>query len=165
MMGSGKSSVGGLLAEKLGWTFIDTDERIESSAGLSIRAIFEREGEAVFRRLERKVLEALPDREAVIALGGGAIVPAENRQLLRSRGKLVWLDAQPETLSARVGTGAARPLVQGLDEPERVSRLRGLRAERMEAYAQADVKISTDDRTAGEVCEAVLREICRETSS
>ena len=102
MMGTGKTSVGRLLGRRLGWRFIDTDERVEAHAAVPVRTIFERDGEARFRELERAVLEELPARRAVIALGGGAVVAAENRTLLRDKGTLVWLDAAPEIPSCSV---------------------------------------------------------------
>jgi shikimate kinase len=156
MMGAGKTSVGRLLAQRLDWEFIDTDERIESARSVSISEIFAREGEAAFRELEREVLAALPDHQAVIALGGGAVVPAENRSLLRDKGTLVWLDASAEALAARVGDAAERPLLSGLDGGDRVERLRRLRAEREASYAMADLRIDTEGRSPERVCAAVL---------
>lgn len=156
MMGSGKTSVGRLLARRLGWEFIDTDELVEAEGAQAIAEIFAREGEARFRARERKVLEALPRQNAVIALGGGAPVCASNRALLRSKGTLVWLDAQPEALAARVGPAAGRPLLAGLDGRGRLERIRALRAEREAAYAECDLRVPTDDCTPQQVCNAVL---------
>jgi shikimate kinase len=156
MMGAGKSVVGRLLAVRLSRAFIDTDERIAESAGRSIPEIFADEGEAGFRARERAVLAALPERGAVIALGGGAPVPDENRALLREKGVLVWLDARPETLASRVGEAADRPLLAGLDAAGRSARLARLREERSPAYAGSDLRVETDGRSPEEVCAAVL---------
>ncbi len=156
MMGAGKSSVGRELAMRLGRPFIDTDARIEACSGRSVAQIFAMDGEAAFRALERIVLLELPPYHAVVALGGGAIVPEPNRAILHERGTLVWLDAAPETLAARVGEAVDRPLLAGLDEPARVARLGALRAQREAAYASADVKIDTDAHDVAQVCDLLL---------
>ncbi len=157
MMGAGKSSAGRVLATRLGWAFIDTDERVEQRAGRAIPELFRSEGEARFRAVERDVLSELPARGAVIALGGGAVVPEENRVLLREKGTLVWLDARPETLAERVAETDDRPLLAGAVGDERLERLRALRTERAGAYACADLRVETDGKSPTEVCEAVLR--------
>lgn len=157
MMGAGKSSAGRALAARLGWEFIDTDERVERRAGLSISELFQSEGEAHFRRFEREVLCELPDRRAVVALGGGAVVSDQNRRILRAKGVLVWLDARPETLAERVAEDGERPLLAGAVGAARVERLRSLQAERAGAYARADVRVETDGKSPAEVCQAVLR--------
>ena len=156
MMGSGKSSVGRALAHRLGWEFIDTDERVEVACGLKIDELFRQKGEAAFRQLEREVLESLPSRRAVTALGGGAVVAPENRKLLRSKGVSVWLEAKPETLASRIGAADTRPLLAGTTGEARIERLRALAAERGTAYAWADVRIPTDERSIEAVCAAVL---------
>ena len=156
MMGSGKSSVGRALADHLGWEFIDTDERVEAACGLKIDELFRREGEAAFREREREVIESLPRRRTVIALGGGAVVSPENRASLRSKGISVWLEAKPETLAMRISTEDARPLLAGATGEARIERLRALAAKRGAAYAEADLRIATDERSIEEVCAAVL---------
>ena len=105
--GSGKSSVGPALARLLGWTFLDADAELEARAGLSIRAIFEAEGETGFRRRESEILAELcllPRH--VLATGGGVILRPENRALLRRCARVVWLTADVETLSRRLGQDA-----------------------------------------------------------
>lgn len=156
MMGAGKSSAGRVLAARLGWEFVDTDALVAERAGLSIAELFQRAGEAHFRRLEREVISELPGRRAVVALGGGAVVPAENRAILARKGTLVWLDARPETLARRIGSDEARPLLAGADAATRLERLRALREERSGAYAEAAVRVETDARDVDEVCDAVL---------
>lgn len=157
MMGVGKSSVGTALAARLGLPFVDLDREIEAEAGRSVAGIFESEGEAAFRRRERGALEAVAGRAAVAALGGGAIAqPGVPERLLES-GTVVWLRARPETLVARLGDAAARPLLAGLAAKEREARLRGLLAEREPAYARADVAVDTDTLDVEATAEAVAR--------
>jgi shikimate kinase len=140
MMGSGKSSVGRELARRLGCEFIDTDARVAELARAPVAEIFARDGEPRFRGLESEVLEGLPERDAVIALGGGAVTSDANRSILRRKGTIVLLEATPETLAQRLGDATDRPLLHGSQGTERVARLRALREERDEAYAVADVQ-------------------------
>ncbi len=156
MMGSGKSVVGRALAERLGWSFIDTDAAIERKRGQSVAEIFRREGEACFRELERAELAALPEARAVVALGGGALAQEAGRLALPRGGVLVWLDAKAETLAARLGDADDRPLLVSLDPSGRRERLATLRAERACSYAAAEIQISTDGRSPEEVRDAVL---------
>lgn len=165
MMGSGKSAVGRRLAERLGWRFVDTDEEIASVAGMSIPEIFDRQGEERFRELERAVLERLPDRGAVVALGGGAVVDPANRALLSHKGVCVLLEAPPETLASRIGDCDGRPLLAGASGEERVERLREVHAGRRSAYEEAEVRIRTDDRTVEEVCDMILVALGRRDAS
>jgi shikimate kinase len=154
-MGAGKSRVGRALASKLGWSFIDTDAEVEKAAGMKIAEIFAREGESAFRARERDVLEGLPTRDCVVALGGGAVVAAENRDVLARKGRLVWLDARPETLARRVGPAAERPLLAGLDGPARIAKLAALRVERASAYGAAELRVDTDRLSVDAVCAAI----------
>ena len=151
-MGAGKSRVGRALASSLDWAFVDTDGEVERAAEMKIAEIFAREGEAGFRRRERAALAALPERRCVVALGGGAVVADENRRLLAQKGVLVWLDAQPETLAARIGAANERPLLAGLDDAARIAKLAALRAERASAYGAASVRVETDARSVDEIC-------------
>jgi len=151
-MGAGKSRVGRALASALGWSFVDTDVLVERAAGMKIAEIFAREGEAGFRKRERAVLEALPTSACVIALGGGAVASQANRDLLREKGTLVWLDARPETLVERIGAANERPLLAGLDDAARIAKLAALRAERASAYGAASVRVETDARSVDEIC-------------
>jgi shikimate kinase len=102
--GSGKTTVGRALAARLGWDFLDTDERVESAAGMSIKDIFATEGETAFRDRETAVLADLSClTKTVVATGGGVILRPENRDLLRS-GFVTWLTASPESLALRIQT-------------------------------------------------------------
>jgi len=154
-MGSGKSRVGRALASRLGWDFVDTDERVEKAAGMKVSEIFARDGEAAFRRLESEALAALPERRCVVALGGGAVVSAENRRVLHGKGRLVWLDAAPETLAERIGDSQKRPLLAGLDRAGRVAKLTQLRAERLAAYSDGTLRVRTDGMSVEQSAAAV----------
>ena len=155
LMGSGKSRVGRALASRLGWSFLDTDELVERAAGMKISEIFARVGEPPFRQREREAIQTLPTQRCVVALGGGAVVSAENRRALREKGTLVWLDAMPETLVERIGESQKRPLLAGLDRPARVARLTQLRAERLAAYSEAALRVVTDGLELSEAVTAV----------
>lgn len=165
LMGSGKSRVGRALASRLGWDFVDTDERVERTAGMKIAEIFARDGEAAFRRLESEALAALPTQRCVVALGGGAVISAENRRVLREKGTLVWLDAAPETLVQRMGESQKRPLLAGLDRAARVARVAALREERLSAYSDAAIRVVTDGLVVGESAAAVHAALAKRSAA
>ncbi len=158
-MGAGKSRVGRALASRLGFEFLDTDALVEKAAGTTIAEIFARDGEAAFRAREREVLRKLPNARCVVALGGGAIVPEENRAIVRGKGTLVWLDARPETLAERIGEGKDRPLLAGLDRAGRIAKLGALREAREPAYASATLRIDTDALDVEGVCAALVERL------
>jgi shikimate kinase len=144
-MGSGKTTVGRLLARQIGWYFVDLDTRIEEHAGLNILAIFERLGEPAFRdiefaELERALGEACEqDKPLVLALGGGTFAQSRNLALLRAAGGMViWLDCPMETLLARCATMTNRPLFR--DEKS----FRELYEQRRPFYEQADYRVAGD---------------------
>ena len=159
-MGSGKSTVGRHLADLLGCAFIDSDAEIESRAGADIPWIFDVEGETGFRRRETAVLKDLVVHSgAVIATGGGAILAAENREMMARTGIVVFLNASVAQQLKRTGSGEGRPLLQQGDREET---LKQLMAQRDPLYrALADVIISASGDNARKVArqiEAVLLE-------
>ncbi len=141
-MGSGKSTIGRRLAERLGTAFVDLDDDIERTAGRTISEIFSTDGEAAFRDAEHAALAArAAQEEGVVALGGGAFTFPRNRELLRGRGTSVWLDCPFERAHARVAGFEHRPLAK---DP---AQFRALYEKRQGEYAQADVRIpvASDD--------------------
>ena len=116
LMGAGKTSVGRLLARRLGKTFYDCDQEIERATGVRIPVIFEIEGEAGFRTREGKMLAELVERsDAVVATGGGVVLAEHNRRLLREHGVVVYLCASPQDLWRRTRHDRNRPLLQTSD--------------------------------------------------
>ncbi|WP_328680105.1 shikimate kinase [Streptomyces sp. NBC_00322] len=152
-MGSGKSTVGGLLAERLGVPYRDTDADIVASQGREISDIFVDEGEPYFRELERQAVRAaLAEHPGVLALGGGAILDDSTRELLAGL-PVVYLSLDVEEAVRRVGLNQARPLLAV--NPRR--QWRELMDARRHLYTEvARVVVATDDRTPEEVAQAVL---------
>lgn len=152
-MGAGKSTVGRLLAERLGRDFIDLDAQIEADAGISIAEIFATRGEAAFRALEREAVEGLIDRGAgVVAMGGGAVVDNAVRTKLLRQAALFTLSASIETLAERVGHGADRPLLAGGDIRARLTEVLRTRAA---VYAESHGTIATDGRKPEAIAEEI----------
>jgi len=160
--GSGKSVVGKRLAHRHGADFIDLDERIEGAEGRSIPTIFEEDGEAAFRSLERRAVEALgpadsaPQVRRIIATGGGAVVDPRNRWMLYRGRVTVWLDGRPEVLAQRLRRSPnVRPLVTGRDP---IGTIRDLAARRARFYAAANLRV-TGVREVSQVVELVERHL------
>lgn len=153
-MGSGKTTVGPLVAARLGWKFVDVDDVIEADAGMPIAEIFARQGEAVFREREHATIARLVEGEGlVLALGGGAIETAATRDLLlRTPGTfLVHLEVGLATTLARCGgTEHTRPILA--DQANLARRYE----RRLPLYRTAHVSIAVDELTPEQVAEAIL---------
>ena len=152
-MGSGKSTVGALLARELGWAFADLDSIIEAGQSATIRDIFERMGESFFRQIERAALTEVSKTEpAVVALGGGTFAQEPNVELIRDAGgTTVWLDCSVEELWRRCAKINNRPLFR---DPETFAQLLG---QRLPYYQLAEHRVSTNGRDPREVVEQILR--------
>jgi len=155
-MGTGKSSVGRLVADMLRFTFLDTDHVIEARAGKSIREIFDQNGEPAFRELERRVVEELTRRKTtVISTGGGLPADPANLASLKTHALVVCLWASPESIFQRVRGQSHRPL---LNEADPLARIRRLLEERAPCYRQADVLVNTELRSLREVAGQVIHQ-------
>ena len=153
MMGSGKSTVGRLVADALEYDLVDIDSIIENHAGRSISEIFAVYGEEAFRRLESAVLADTANRiNLVFATGGGILDSDRNRELILNSGLVVWLKADANTLVERVGEGEGRPMLAGHDLMDRIERL--LEA-RTPDYQQAHLVIETDQLSESQIVQEI----------
>lgn len=155
-MGSGKSAVGRLLADELGWHFADVDEDIEKAQGVSIAEIFDARGESEFREVERqavrqRVRDVERGKPMVLALGGGAFVDPENRKMLEERGVTIWLDCPFPRIVARIAGEDHRPLAR---DPEK---FRQLFDDRQDAYSKAEYRIHADTDEPSEIVAEILK--------
>jgi shikimate kinase len=156
MMGSGKSTVGRIVAERMGRPFHDSDADVEWRTGRTVPEIFAERGEPAFRAEERAALcYALSyPVPSVIGVAGGAVLDPETRRRLRSGGVIIWLDVAPHVLAARVGTGRGRPLL----EADPAGTLRRLDAIRRPLYRElSDCVVHVDSRRPQALAETVIR--------
>ena len=159
MMGSGKTAVGGALARMLAAPFLDSDAEVVREAGMPVADIFEREGEALFRRQETLAIERLLEGPpGILSVGGGAFLSDDNRRLISEAGVSVWLRAEVDLLWSRVRRKDTRPLLR-TEDPYR--RLEELCAEREPFYALADLAVDARahyeiEDMAGKVLDALL---------
>jgi shikimate kinase len=155
-MGSGKTTIGQKLAQRLGLDFHDTDQEIQDRTGVDISLIFEIEGEEGFRDRESRVLDELTSaRRVLVATGGGAILRPANRQWMRERGVVIYLKASVEQQLARLRHDKTRPLIQFED---RESRLQELASQRDPLYAElADLTFPARNRSVEQSVERILQ--------
>jgi shikimate kinase len=154
-MGSGKTTVGRVLADQLGWTFHDLDEEIERHEGATIVHIFDKHGEAAFRQAETAALQKSVSavergRPHVISLGGGTFHSEDNFQMVSNNGVTIWLDCSLTTVERRISAYSHRPLAR---DPER---LRELFEARRQGYGRADYRIEVHDDDAVATVERIL---------
>ena len=154
-MASGKSTIGRALAHRLGWSFFDSDDEIETAEKTTIADIFDRRGEAEFRRIETEVIRQHVKwiergRPAVLALGGGAFAEPSVREMLLGNGVAVWLDCPFETVRQRVAQAVHRPLAR---DPQKFAELYEARRE---CYRLADVHVPIASDDPAEAVEAIL---------
>lgn len=155
-MGTGKTSVGQILAKKLNFIFVDIDELIEKILGMKISEIFTRFGEPRFRDFETEIIKLITKKKRqVIATGGGAVLREENMAQLKASGVVFCLTAPENVIFKRVRQCKNRPLLQ-VDNPEQ--RIRALIKKRMPFYEKADFSINTDGLTPEEVADKIIKE-------
>jgi shikimate kinase len=163
MMGVGKTTAGRLLAELLGWDHVDSDDEVVRVAGRPFVELWDAGGEAGFRRLEAEVVADLAARpgHAVVALGGGAVLDPRTREAIKSAGLVVWLRADPDTLTKRVGDGGGRPLLRS-GPAQALRHLSETRAPVYEGVADLtfDVDRMNPREVAREIASAVRRAPC-----
>lgn len=147
-MGTGKSTVGAIVADKLGFEFVDTDVLIESRTGLSIPQIFERDGEIGFRNHERELAEELGQmKRIVISTGGGMLIPLAVREIMTKHHLLVCLTASEEEIHKRLTDSDQRPLAKNW---------RPLLASRQTAYAQMPYQCDTTGKLPEQIAEEII---------
>lgn len=170
-MGSGKSTAGPLVAERLGYRFLDLDAEVERAAGATISELFARRGERMFRALETAVLsEAAVQERVVVATGGGALANEGNLLMAETSGVIVYLKLPPHVLAARLTSPNGRPLLHDeggapLSEQEIAERIAELTEKRERFYEQADIVIEAESMTPPEVADAIVEALPVSTAS
>lgn len=166
-MTSGKSTVGPILANSLGWNYYDLDREIETDTGKTVVDIFETEGEKFFREKETTKLTELSKKEnLIVALGGGTIINENNFRIIKSTGKLIYLKVEPEVIYKRIKHKLDRPLFKDLvlnekPEEEFLKRIKDILAERNSLYESADITIDTDKQRIGLTIDNLVKKISR----
>jgi shikimate kinase len=160
MMGVGKTTIGQLLAHRLNYEFLDTDQFIEQATGQSVSTIFAESGESIFRQLETATLSQVSARlRKVVATGGGIVTSPDNWSYLK-HGVIIWLDLPVEHIQKRLSEDTTRPLLQHRNLGDRLTQLL---SERRSRYAQADIHILIQpDETPDQLVERVLSAIVQE---
>jgi shikimate kinase len=154
-MGTGKTTVGRILAKRLGYRFIDVDEEIEREQGVSISHIFSEMGEPYFRQLEKDMIKTLSLKEGlIISAGGGTVVDERNVEAMKQGGALVCLTATPDEIMKRAGNSSNRPLLQ---VPDPMAKILELMSKREPYYLKADIIVDTTAMTPEEVAAEVIR--------
>lgn len=146
-MGSGKTTIGKLLAEKLALPVVDTDKFIEENLNKTVREIFETEGEDRFREYEHQFLNVIPTENTIVTTGGGIILKKENRDWMRNNGTIIYLHCEPEEILKRLADDNTRPLLDG----DKQKNIQSIFTERLSYYNDADIKIDTTKKTPAEI--------------
>lgn len=156
-MGTGKSSVGPILARMMRKDFVELDMEIEKAAGSTISDIFTLHGEDHFRKIEKEILRRALEREnIVLSCGGGAIIDIQNRRLLKKKSIVVWLDASAEVIAERLKDDGSRPLLADNSKESIVNLLE----KRLELYREAsEIRVQTDDLDINQVALYIAEKI------
>jgi shikimate kinase len=167
-MSAGKSTIGPILANTLGWNFYDLDKEVEKKEKLKVVEIFEQKGEDYFRKSETALLEKLSQHdESIISLGGGAIASEINFDIIKSTGKIIYLKSSPEMAYKRLRFKRDRPafVFEGEEVPSKeefLERINKLLDSRKKYYEQADFVIDTDNQTVGKTVDIIAKYIIKD---
>jgi shikimate kinase len=161
-MGAGKSTIGPILANTIGWDSCDLDLIIEKKIGKKVRQIFEQDGEKFFRKIETAILEELSRKNnLVVSLGGGTMSNEENLAILKNSGVIIYLKASTDSFYKRLRYKRDRPSL-GINESEDftkeklVSRINNLMEDRVKYYEQANIIVNTDNSTVGQTVDKIV---------
>lgn len=166
-MGSGKSTIGPILANTIGYEFVDIDRAIEQREGKSINKIFSERGESYFRSLERELIITASARDhVVVSLGGGTIADPENFRLISASGIVVYLKATPEQIFKRLHHKLDRPVLtdnrgERLGDEELRMRIQELFLKREPFYSRADITVETDEKRVGVTVDQIVKKLSR----
>lgn len=162
-MGAGKSTIGPILANTIGWDFCDLDSLIEKKSGKKVRQIFEQDGEKFFRMIETEMLEELSAKsKLVVSLGGGTMANEKNLYILKNSGTIIYLKASADSFYKRLRYKRDRPSL-GVNESEDftkeklVNRISDLMDDRVKYYEQADIIVETDNSTIGRTVDKIVK--------
>jgi shikimate kinase len=164
-MGSGKSTIGPILANTLGYDFLDIDKMIETTANKTIMEIFASNGEGYFRELEKRIVQEICSTHGcVISLGGGTVTKSDNLNVIKTSGVLIYLKADPQEIFHRLKFKADRPLLKGgegtrLEDGELLRRIAKLMEEREAFYAHADIIVNTAGKKIGHTVDEIVKRI------
>jgi len=162
-MAAGKSTIGPILANTLGWNFFDLDREVEKKEGMKIVDIFEQKGEEYFRKVETEILKKLSLKdESIISLGGGAIASEENFNLINETGKIIYLKSSPEMAYKRLRFKKDRPafVFENFEAPTKeqfLERINKLLNSRKKYYERCDFIVDTDDQTVGKTVDIIAK--------
>jgi len=162
-MGSGKSTIGPILANTLGWDFFDLDRLIENKTGKKIKEIFEQEGESYFRKLETDTLREISGTQnVIISLGGGTVANEENLEILKKTGEIFYLKVSLDTVYKRLIYKRDRPVLlksdsENVSKEEMIDRIKKLMNTRAKYYEQADYTIDTETNSIGNTIDKIVK--------
>ena len=169
-MTCGKSTIGPILANTLGWEFVDLDDIIETAQKMKIVDIFEKHGEEYFRKIESEALIEISKKEKIIvALGGGTIIKTENLETMKRSGKIIYLKSTPDKIYERIKTKLDRPLFYDLvvaNKPKQdfIDRIENLLSKRKDYYERADYVFNTDHDSLGHTVDLIAKKIEKYTN-
>jgi shikimate kinase len=169
-MAAGKSTIGPILANTLGWEFYDLDKEVEKKEGMKIIELFNQKGEEYFRKSETEILKELSGRnKVIISLGGGAIASDENFRIIKSSGKIIYLKSSPEIVYRRLRFKRDRPafIFEGEELPSEeqfLKRINELLDARKKYYEQCDFVIDTDSQKVGKTVDIIAKYINKDLS-